>query len=707
MLNQQIPRTKPGFLLAIFFLLASYLTATPRHNTSPILGVDTPLLVQFQLDSLLKLSQNRWHEAQLAEDSYGLYLAQYQVAEVQIAQNQFDKAYASLLEIYHTLTKSIAAHQKSYLEAALSEVALLSGQIKLAIQWREQYLAGVRGLGQCEKEAWAKKRLGRLYVKNLQFDTAKPYYEAAIKAYEKLGENLMAIAIRQELGVLSLRRRNYLTAINCFSTNLEQQRRTKDTLGMMSSLKHMVEINEKLDQPEEVEAYCQEIIQWANTPAYQAWQIGAFLKLGKIEEERNNYGLATEYFLKNQHLLLDATSQPQLLHNLRAKRPVYQLVGDYNLGIGNRNFIKDQKIFNLLLFWLRMGHFEPVESITGQWLASGLGGGQSVRTMRLVYRLQTESLRNQGQLREAVDKYKQLLRSPRLAPSFDPLLNKFMDFQAEAQESHEKLLLLFENQQQELLIEQNRWEKRSLLGGILLALFISSFLLYHNQLRRKNNQLLSQKNQLIAAALSEKEMLIREVHHRVKNNLQVVSSLLNLHARKVADPEAIGAIREGRDRVKSMAFIHHKLYQVNDVRQMTVSDYVEDLANYLFTSYQIDAQQIELKTAIAQLELDVDVMVPLGLILNELISNSLKHAFPNGQKGQLSVSFKEKKESFLLEVADTGVGFAQVDQAPRSSGFGYQLIQTFCKKLKGQLLIEHQGGTTIQLSFPKTKLGLV
>lgn len=475
---------------------------------------------------------------------------------------------------------------------------------------------------------------------------------------------------------------------------------------MMSSLKHLIEINEKLDQTEAVERYCQEMIQWANAPEYQAWQIGAFLKLGKIEEERNNYGLATEYFLQNQHLLLDATSRPELLHNLRAKRPVYQLVGDYNLSIGNRNIIKDQKVFNLLLFWIRMENFQQAEQVLDQWLAEGFRGDQSIRCMRIAYRLKTESLRNQGRLLEAVESYKQLLSDPKLAPSFDPMLNKFMNFQVEAKESHEKLLLLFENQQQQLLLKQNRWEKRSLMGGILLALLVSGFLFYHNRIRKKNNHLLSQKNQLIAEALSEKEMLIREVHHRVKNNLQVVSSLLNLHARKLADPEALGAIREGRDRVKSMAFIHQKLYQVNDVRQMTVSDYVEDLTNYLFTSYQIDPKQIELKTAIAQLELDVDVMVPLGLILNELISNSLKHAFPNGQKGQLSVSFEEKKEAFYLEVADTGVGFAENVSPNKSSGFGYQLIHTFCKKLKGHLQVEHQEGTVIQFSFPKAKLGI-
>lgn len=708
MLNQQMPKTKTGFLGVILLLLACHLLATPRHTSSTFPNGNSManFLADFELDSLPELANNIYLQAPDQSKAHAKIQAQYQLAEVQIARNQFDEAYESLLVIHENLPESSFIHQKLSVEAALSEVALLKGQLQLAIQWREEYLEGLLGMGQCEKEAWAKKRLGRLYLKNRQFEAAKEYYESAMQAYERLGEEEMAIAIRQEWGVFNLKKEKYLTAINCFATNLEKQRESKDTLGMMNSLKHLIEINEDLDEMEAMEAHCQEMIQWSNSPAFQAWQIGAFLKLGKIEEERDNYGLATEYFLQNQHLLLDATSRPELLYNLRAKRPVYQLIGDYNLSIGNRNMLKGQKVFSLLLFWIRMGEFQMAEAVLNQWLSSGLKGGQSIRTMRLAYRLQTESLRNQGKFMGAVNAYKQMLGNPRLTPSLDPMLNRFMNFQTEAKESHERLLLLFENQQQQLLINRNRWEKRSLMGGVLLAIVVSGFLFYYNRVRKKNNLILSQKNKLIAAALSEKEMLIREVHHRVKNNLQVVSSLLNLHARKVADPAALGAIREGRDRVKSMAFIHQKLYQVNDVRQLTVSDYVEDLANYLFASYQIDPEQIELKTSIDHLELDVDVMVPLGLILNELISNSLKHAFPGGRKGQLSVSFAEKEESFLLEVADTGIGFAKKDSADKTAGFGYQLIHTFCKKLKGQLAVVHREGTAIQFSFPKAKLAL-
>ncbi len=704
MLNQQIPKTKLGLLILLLLIMVGSLAANPRYTQRPSLLREIPQLAHFELDSLAALVQENWQEEQQSGTPQGKFLAQFHLAEVQIAHNQFDQAYASFLDLYQKLPALTPIQQKLYLTGALSEAALLSGNLTSAIEWRERYLEGMRGMGQCQKEAWAKKRLGRLYIKDLQYEPAKYYYEAAIQAYEKLGEENMATAIRQEWGVFNLRKRKYLTAINCFATNLEKQRVKEDTLGMMSSLKHLVEINLALDQPEEVESHCLEIIQWAGNPAYQAWQIGAFLKLGKIEEERNNYGLATEYYLQNQHLLLDATSNPSLLHNLRAKRPVYQLVGDYNLSIGNRNLLKDQKVFSLILFWIRMGNTLQADQVVDQWFEEGLAGGQTVRTMRLAYRLRTENLRNQGHLQAAVLSYKELLRNPRLAPSFNPLLNKFIDFQTEAEESHEKLLLLFENQQQELKIKQSRWEKRSLMGGILLAVVTSGFLFYHNRIRRRNNRLLSEKNRLIAAALSEKEMLIREVHHRVKNNLQVVSSLLNLHARKVENPEVLGAIREGRDRVKSMAFIHQKLYQVHDVRQMTVSDYVEDLANYLFTSYQIDPEQIELKTDIAQLELDVDVMVPLGLILNELISNSLKHGFPGGRRGQLSVSFAEKEGSFLLEVADTGVGITQQQKQDKTSGFGYQLIHTFCKKLKGQLNIFNENGTVIQFSFPRANL---
>ena len=692
----------------LFLCFVILLQANPRHTPKHhLLPGDYSLFANFQLDSLASLAQASLLAGKGKQDLLIQLQALQLIAEVQTAKNQFDQAYATLHSAYQLIPDNKLLDQKLYLTGALSEVALLAGSTDKAIKWRQANLKGMQSQGQCKKEAWAKKRLGRLYLKAQQIDSARYYFEAAIQAYEKMGATSMVQALRQEWGMVNLRKRKFLSAINCFAANVEAKQVTQDTLGLIISLKHLIEIYEQLDQKDAVENYCHQLIEWAASPNFQIWQSGAFLKLGKIEEERSNIALAVEYYLQNQHILLATSSQSDLLHNFKAKRPVYQLVGDYNIPISSRQIMKDTRVFSLLLFWIRMGSFDKTEALLDHWIGKEKETWPSIRTTRLAFRLQTESLRNQARFPEAVQSFRQLLNDQDLAPNHDPMLNRFINFQTEAQESHEKLMLLFENQEQQRLLTQSSWQNRTLLGGILLALIVSGFLFQNNRERKKNNTLLSNKNQLIAEALSEKEVLIREVHHRVKNNLQVVSSLLNLHARKVEDPKVLGAIKEGRDRVKSMAFIHQKLYQVEDVRRMAVPDYINDLTNYLFTSYQITPEQIELTTNIQQLDLDVDTMVPMGLILNELISNALRHAFPDGRTGQISVTFEQKGGDFLLEVADTGVGIALEQNTAKEKGFGYQLIDTFCKKLKGQIHIQNTSGTSIQFRFPKRQLSVV
>lgn len=637
-------------------------------------------------------------------DSQGQLQALNQLAEFHLANNEAD---TSILYFQAALDLSLQLSQENntlYLMGALSEAFLLSNQVTLAIHWRTKYLAKAQDLGKKKEAAWAHKRLGRLYIKDQQMDKAKSSFRLAAEEYKALGQEQMAEALLNEWGVFSLRKKKYLMAIHCFTSNLETQINRKDTLGVVSSLKNLIGIYEGLSQADAVVDYCHQLLQWAQGPKYKVWRTGAHLRLGEIAEEKGDIGAAKDHYMHNQRLGLAVTEQPELLATIKAKRPVYQAVGDYTLSTAKRQTFKDNRVFPLIIFWIRIGAFQQAEALLANWLQPDELDLLDLRTARIAYRLQTESLRNQGRLGEAVNHFVQLIENEELAPTQDPYLNRFQDFQADAQESHQKLLLLFQNQEQEKLIAQHIWQRRSLATGICFTLLISGFLFYHNRQRKQINVSLSEKNDLIANALDDKEMLIREIHHRVKNNLQVVSSLLNLQARYLHDPDAIGAIKEGRDRVQSMAFIHQKLYQLDEVKQMQVPDYIEELASSLFHSYQIDPQQIQLETTIDPVALDVDTMIPLGLILNELLSNALKHAFPEEQKGKISINFRKEQDQFLLEVKDNGIGFDTAAENGPSGGFGYHLIRAFTKKIHGQLTVTQLEGSCVRLLFSPKKL---
>lgn len=260
----------------------------------------------------------------------------------------------------------------------------------------------------------------------------------------------------------------------------------------------------------------------------------------------------------------------------------------------------------------------------------------------------------------------------------------------------------YDQEQAQKLIQENERARKSKLiiaslSGVIFSLFFISYLIYKSLVqKRESESLLSQKNSIITAALHEKDILLREIHHRVKNNLQVISSLLSLQTRYTDDPNIALAIKSGKDRVKSMTLIHQNLYQRENLTGIDVDSYFDKLVKSLFHSYNISKDRIHLETDIASLNLDVDTAVPLGLIANELITNALKYAFPNQKEGLISVKLEEKEGKLIFSVKDNGTGL-QKSNTPKKDGFGLELVDAFKAKLDAEVKICSDNGTKVEL----------
>lgn len=201
-------------------------------------------------------------------------------------------------------------------------------------------------------------------------------------------------------------------------------------------------------------------------------------------------------------------------------------------------------------------------------------------------------------------------------------------------------------------------------------------------------------------SLAEKEILLKEVHHRVKNNLQVVSSLLELQSHTIPDQQTRKYFRDSQDRIRSMALIHEKLYQARDLISIDFGEYVNSLANYLFDSYMPDPGRIALQVEAGEVTLGVDEAIPIGLIINELISNSLKHAFPHGRQGGISVDFRTGSDGcILLAVADNGVGLPSDLDVAATDTLGLQVVTILTRQLRGSMEVRREHGTTFALKF--------
>lgn len=209
------------------------------------------------------------------------------------------------------------------------------------------------------------------------------------------------------------------------------------------------------------------------------------------------------------------------------------------------------------------------------------------------------------------------------------------------------------------------------------------------------------KNELaLKASLREKEILIREIHHRVKNNMQVISSILNLQSALLSDPEAKLAFKECQYRIKSMAMVHEKLYRAKDLSNIDFSDYLKNLAQTIFFDQQVKSGQINLHLDLEPVNLNINVAVPLGLILNELITNAFKHAFPSGRKGNLWISLKHLPEGVIeLRVKDDGVGFPKGLDFKKADSLGLIIINTLVDQIDGKIELLRDGGTEFRITF--------
>lgn len=205
----------------------------------------------------------------------------------------------------------------------------------------------------------------------------------------------------------------------------------------------------------------------------------------------------------------------------------------------------------------------------------------------------------------------------------------------------------------------------------------------------------------IQASLVEKEVLLKEIYHRVKNNLQVISSLLNLQSEYIKNKEDLAIFQQSQLRIESMALIHQKLYQSQDLARIDFGEYIRDLVASVFSTYEVHTNVISLVVNIENVLLSLDAAIPCGLIITELVSNSLKYAFPKGRTGEIFIELKvEDNSQYILTVSDNGVGLPTKFDFKNTTSLGLQLVDALIKQLSGNIKIQCHNGVNVKITFP-------
>lgn len=250
------------------------------------------------------------------------------------------------------------------------------------------------------------------------------------------------------------------------------------------------------------------------------------------------------------------------------------------------------------------------------------------------------------------------------------------------------------------IIKQKDFERNLLIAGVIVFLLITIVFYYQFKKIKQSNTLLKEQKDIIEQKSEERKILLKEIHHRVKNNLQIISSLLNIQSRSLKDENAVRAIKEGQSRIKSMALIHQKLYGSDNLSKIDMKDYIEQLSDFLFSSFR-PVQDIERTIDINETYLDVNTAVPIGLIINELISNSYKYAFNSiDYAGKLSVSLtKNDIGKYELLVADNGSGISQDFDPEESDSLGLSLVYSLTEQIQGTIQLKSNVGTQFRIEF--------
>ena len=284
--------------------------------------------------------------------------------------------------------------------------------------------------------------------------------------------------------------------------------------------------------------------------------------------------------------------------------------------------------------------------------------------------------------------------------NFKFLENYAMKHQLQVEEAQLELQLAKERTQIQEQVNIRR-QKQLIIAIVvaiisLLLLVLAIIMLYRNKILSK--QLTEKKNQL-KSELETKESLLKEIHHRVKNNLQVVSSMLSLQTQYISDNRVQKVIDDCKSRINSMSLIHESLYKKTDGLESPFSEYIETLIPQLIEVYKVDKSKIKANMNLEEIHLNLDESIPCGLLINEIVSNSLKHAFSNGTNGQIDVLLAKRDGIIHLQITDNGSEFNQQTGVAKKESFGFLLIETLVKQLEAEMKCINENGVKYDIKW--------
>lgn len=524
--------------------------------------------------------------------------------------------------------------------------------------------------------AAATKNLAICNYVNGKSDIAIKQFIEAIKLFEELKDINELAHCYSQMGIAYYLQYQYNNALKYYDKSIELYKKTtnkKDLAGVYINQGISYTYVKKMDLAESNYNEALKIYQEIN---YEPGFAPAYNSLAKIYYAKKDYNKAISYYKLAEQFSLKSNNK-------------YHLITNYN---------------SLAMCYKELKEYETAKTYSEKSIAISKEVG-SVERELFCHETMADILFSMGDYKNAYISFQNY------ASLKDTLFNQDKnDAIAEMQAKFD----VDKNQQkvkeielQKKIDDEANTKQQLLLIVVIVVILISlvfTILLFRN--KQKVNSLLEQKNAAIQANLEQKEVMMSEIHHRVKNNLQMVSSILDLQARDLTDEKSMRVIEDSLSRINAISLIHQRLYQSDNIRGIKINTYLQELAFDILKNFSssVTSTPIQLKCYVDGLNMDLESAIPIGLITAELITNSCKYAFTGIEKPEINISLNKQNEVLILTVTDNGIG-KQATVKESGTSFGTKLIKSLSRKLRAEIIEDtSEKGTSIQLKINSFKL---
>ena len=552
--------------------------------------------------------------------------------------------------------------------------------------------------------------IAQLLLKQGNQDSAMYLLDESIKIYDSIADSLNIGKVLITRGDIFLQIGDYEKSLDSYTNARRVLESHSEYQTMLTVLQRIGDFMWKTEEYTQSAEYFNEALLLAKSKSDTSHIVRVYLSLGNLNSKIKDFTKARSYF--------DSSVLYPKYVSLRQKSAIYSSLGIVNYSTGNYKdsydyHLKSQEVKKMLGdsvglagTWLNLGNTLSQLNRKDEAQKVLLQSLETARRLNLHYIIRTAYL-NLSRICEEQKDYQKALYFDNLYDSIDrKLFNEEKTRQLteirevyQAEKKDAEILLLQKNEEIQEKESTSRLQQRNFLIGTTILLIVIISLVYRAyRQKRQTNLILAEQNILIARREKEKELLLHEVNHRVKNNLQMVAGLLRLQSYNLKDDKAAEAVKEGQARIESLTLIHKKIFEKGDHKKILVSEYFHELVDNLLLS---NGREVNLEFDFEPLELDIDQVIPLALIVNELVTNSIKYAYSDQEDCTLglSMSTSNSGEAKLL-VWDNGHQPIEMDELKETKSFGINLVFTLTKQLAGEIIVLKEAGTRWQLKFP-------